>query len=468
MPRSGPAWLAVAAFASLACTVANTKYCANGGVTKTCPTDAGSSKDADARPTEGGDSRDGGEAGDTSIDLTPEAKPACTIDGDCAADGGVLLACDKSGTEAKCVQCVEAKHCTDPKKPACDIKVHQCVECVGTGTECTADSKKSVCNVAAQQCVECIDDTKCTGTKPICDAAQKSCRSCAADAECKDAPGICVDFDGHCATNGQVVFLDRGGTCDPLQSKYCTAASAVAALTAQKPILLISGAMAVGALDLSGAAPDPVLIVGKAGTSVGAGSGDNAGVRIAGVRKAWVRDLKISGGTVGVLADQGSELHLTRCTIVGNMAGGILTNGASFDITNTIVAGNDQGDPMGGVVWAGVRLGDLPTGGKSRFENNTVVDNKQVGISCETPYDVTTNILHGNVGGESVNCGAAACCGAGNPDPKIDASYHLQVGSPCIDKIDATTLSLTIDIQGQPRPVPPAGKLDCGADEYVQ
>jgi hypothetical protein len=466
MPRSGPAWLAVAAFASLACTVANTKYCANGGVTKTCPTDAGSSKDADARPTEGGDSRDGGEAGDTSIDLTSEAKPACTIDGDCAADGGVLLACDKSGTEAKCVQCVETKHCTDPKKPACDTKVHQCVECVGTGTECTADSKKSVCNVAAQQCVECIDDTKCTGTKPICDAKLKVCRSCAADTECKDTLGICVDFDGHCATAGEVVTL-QGGACTPTASLFCAGSDAVNALSAAHPILLVRGPDAVGTLAPPTSSPDAVLILGRMNATVSAGAGDAAGIHVPAAHKVWVRDLAISGGTAGLVAEAGAELHVTRCVVTNNGKGGIKTIDSSFDITNTIIAGNMSGTDVGGVVWGGVRLGDVPQGGTGRFENNTVVDNKLIGISCKSAHDVSTDIVHGNVGGDTANCTGTICCGAGDPDPKLDASYHLQAGSPCIDKIDAAAMSLTIDIQGQPRPGLPAGKLDCGADEYV-
>jgi hypothetical protein len=448
------------------CTKVNPRFCGD-HVKHDCEMPkADAAVDSHPDATETGDVGETG--GDVVVEAGPESKPpVCVTDNECSADAGTP-ACSSADGGAMCVQCTDSKkHCADPQKPVCDQTAQKCVECVGTGTECTADAAKSVCNVATQSCVECINNTKCTGTKPICDMTQKACRACTADSECKDiGPGICVDFDGHCATNAEVVFLDRGGACDSTQSQYCVSGLAVTALTGAKPILLISGAMPVAAIDISGAAPNPVLIVGRGGASVGAGSGDIAGVRIDGVRKAWVRDLKISGGTVGVLADAGADLRLTRCTIVGNGAGGIRTIGASFVITNTIVAANSQGEGSGGVSWAGVRLGDPPVGGSGRFENNTVVDNTQVGIACSTVYDITTDIVHGNTGGESVNCSAANCCGAGDPDPKLDASYHLMSGSPCIDKIDATATSLTIDIQGQPRPAPP-GKLDCGADELV-
>ncbi len=127
--------------------------------------------------------------------------------------------------------------------------------------------------------------------------------------------------------------------------------------------------------------PSP-LVVGQGGATIGAGSGDTAGVHVVGPSTFWVRDLKISGGTVGVVADMGAELHLTRCVVTRNDKGGIKTINSSFDITNTIIAANAQGDATGGINWAGARLGDVPTGGISRFENNTVVDNLQVGVSC--------------------------------------------------------------------------------------
>ena len=155
--------------------------------------------------------------------------------------------------------------------------------------------------------------------------------------------------------------------------------------------------------------------------------------------------------------------------MVDNKAGGIKTVGSTFDITNTIIARNGLGTDSGGVEFGGVRLGALPDGsGPPRFANNTVVDNMFIGISCQLPYDVSTNIFYRNVGGGAFGCMTAAeCCGSMNPDPKLDASYHLMTGSPCIDKLGETGNMLVGDIDGQTRPWPAGGKLDCGADEFT-
>jgi len=471
--------IAMSAFASAACTKTNTNYCSEAGAKLdfSCAAlrDATIANDANAGDTvdagDGTDAADAGDATDTAREVASEVKPpACVTDDQCAAgaDAGTP-ACGTSDGGAACVQCTDSKkHCTDPKRPVCDTAAQKCVECIGSGTECTADATKSVCNKATQSCVECLDNTKCSGTTPICDPAKNTCRACTADAECKGiGPAICVDYDGHCATAGEVVTLAGGATCMATGTLFCKASDAVASLSLMHPILLVKGPDAVGAIDPPMGTAPMLLIVGQGAALVGAGSGDTAGIHLAGASKFWVRDLKISGGTVGVAAEQSAELHLTRCVVTQNGKGGIKTIDSSFDITNTIVAANGGGTDVGGVAWGGVRLGDVPQSGMSKFVNNTVVDNMSIGLSCKDPYDASTNIVHGNLGGETINCTGAACCGAGDPDPKLDASYHLMSGSPCIDQIDATTMSLTIDIQGQPRPVPPNGRLDCGADEFV-
>jgi hypothetical protein len=443
----GAIGLLALALMALGCTAPNPGYCSDAGKTHRC-SDAGTSKDA-APETNTGDGRDAKDGpADGAVDRPMEPTPICTTDDQCPADGGRLACLTGDAGAPMCVECTDSmKHCKDAKKPACDTKAHVCVECVDNTT--------------------CVTDK----VKPICDATNL-CRACRSDGECKDiGPGICVDWDGHCATAAEVVLLERNAVdCDPASSKFCTSASlAVAALTTQKPILLISGTTPVSTLEISAGVPAQILIVGRGGASIGAGPGDTAGVHVSGVRKAYVRDIKISGGTVGVLAEQGADLRLTRCTIVQNMAGGIQTRGASYDITNTIIASNDQGDATGGLVWAGARLGTVPAGGMTRFENNTVAANKATGVVCEATQQVKGTIVYGNAGvAQTAGCAPDdLCCGGANTDPKLDAAYHLMMGSPCIDKITATAMSVTVDIQGQPRPPPSMGRLDCGADEYL-
>jgi hypothetical protein len=465
------------AFVALGCKEPNPDYCADASAyRKSCSEYDAALHDMKAEKIDGGDAADATdvadatEAGDTlkdAVEAPAEKKPFCTVDGgECAAmaDGGLLLACDTSGAQPKCVECVDSTSCKDTKKPVCDTTAHRCVECVGTGTECKFDAARTACDMAAQKCVECVDDSKCGGTKPVCDKNQKACRACAADAECKTAPGICVDYDGHCALAAEVVTLQGGAACVPAGALFCKASLASAAISSTTPILLVQGPDPVGAIEPTAGAATRVLIVGKGNATVGAGTGDTAGIHLQGATEYWVRDLTVSGGTLGLWVDGAKVAHINRCTVTNNGQGGIKTTTAGFDITNTIIANNMARTDAGGVVWAGARLGDVPTGAPSRFANNTVVGNKQIGVSCQTPYDTSTNIIHGN-NGDIGSCSGAPCCGATDPDPKLDAAYHLTTGSPCIDKLDPPAMSVGADIQGQARPNGP--KLDCGADEYV-
>jgi hypothetical protein len=262
------------------------------------------------------------------------------------------------------------------------------------------------------------------------------------------------------------VTLQGGAGCAPAAPLYCKASDASNAITSSRKILLVKGPDPVGAIDPPMGVADRVLIVGKMGANVNVGSGDPAGIRLSGAAtEYWVRDIAVSGGSTGIVVDAAKLAHINRCTVTANGKGGIKTINSGFDITNTIVANNMAGSDTGGVGFGGARLGDVPVGGMARFENNTVVGNQQYGVSCKTSQDISTSIVYGNVGGESIGCTGAACCGAG--DPMVDATtYRLKLGSPCIDKLTATAMSVTTDLDGAPRPTVPAGKLDCGADEY--
>jgi hypothetical protein len=472
--------VALALVAAAGCKVTNQDYCedaeAGPPFYKSCSKYRASldakleaPKAADAH--DAGDVADAAEAGDAveagdAIDAPVEKKPFCTPDGgECAAmaDGGAALVCDTSGAALRCVECVVSTDCKGGK-PVCDTKVNKCVECVGTGTECPAGAfpGKPVCDVPNQKCVVCLDNSQCTGKTPICDKAKKECRPCAADSECTAAPGICVDWDGHCAQATEVVTLQGGAGCVSAAPNYCKASDAVAALSATRNILVVKGSDAVAAIDPPVGAAAKVLIVGQGKPLVAAGGGDPAGVHLTGAAEFYVRDLKISGGTVGIAADGAQMVHINRCTVTGNGKGGILLSSSSYDVTNTVIADNMAGlDPTVGAGFGGARLNDPPAGGTARFENNTVVNNKLIGISCRSLRDVSTNVVFGNVGGDAPGCLGPPCCGTG--DPMLDATYHLTAGSPCIDKLTPTNMSVTTDIDGGKRPN--GAKLDCGADE---
>jgi hypothetical protein len=334
--------------------------------------------------------------------------------------------------------------------------------------DCNPAAGAAICDEERARCVGCLDDSNCGTTKPICDKELKVCRQCRADSECQGGgPGICVDWDGHCAGIAEVVVLQGGAGCVPLENGFCKAADAVAALTKDRDILLIRGPEAVAHIDPPVTAPTRFLIVGRSDANVGAGVGDQQGILAPAGHSVWVRDLLVSGGTLGIFAEPSSEVHLRRCHIVKNRRGGIKTLGAAFEITNSIVAENTGGMDDNQVAFGGIRLGAVPPGGLASFENNTVVNNDDVGVSCATPYDLNASIVRGNRYAEMAGCVLTSCCGRLDPDPVLDANFHLEAGSPCIDKVSATQSSVPFDIDGDLRPFPAAGKLDCGADEFV-
>jgi hypothetical protein len=468
----------------LACTKTNPDYCAEAGAySYSCSAarDAAAhdhhevSPSGDATDTESSDVADASDGGaDVLTDAgdTAERRPVCSSDPECAimGDGGTP-ACDMSDGGARCVECLADTHCP-AAKPVCDMVNQKCVECTGLSSNDCKGKSVSVCDKDTKTCVECLDDTKCTAsaTKPICDMKTFSCRPCALDSECTAAPGICVDWDGHCASPPEVVTLEGGASCVPSTGVYCRPNEAVAARP-PNGVIVVKGPDPVGMIEFfQGSAGDKMLIVGRSGGLVAAGGGDLAGLHLGGVSKFYVRDLKVSGGTIGMLADGSGEAHITRCVVLLNPKGGIKISGPSFDITNNIVSGNGMGTDVGGVAWGGVRLGPIPAGGFARFDNNTVINNASIGVSCTNPlYDLSTSIVHGNSGGDNGGCAGVSCCGANNPDPKIDpTTLHLMSGSPCIGQIPATNSTVTVDIDLQPRPTPPTTvKLDCGADQFM-
>jgi hypothetical protein len=54
----------------------------------------------------------------------------------------------------------------------------------------------------------------------------------------------------------------------------------------------------------------------------------------------YIRDLTVTGGSPGITADSGNILRLDHVSVSNNTAGGILLNGAGFEITDTTVNNN--------------------------------------------------------------------------------------------------------------------------------
>lgn len=461
---AGSVLAAVLFLGTVGCTVTNP----HGGV----PKDAGS---MEARVDGGSDAAEtadlGGEAGrDATVEVGPEAPVGCLSDNDCRNDPGGP-ACDLASH--LCVQCVTGGDCrNDPAGAACDIGRHVCVECV-IDQDCRGDGGPSVCDTTAHACVGCLPaDDPCDGTTPICDETAKACRACRGDSECTGGPHVCVG-DGHCATDAETVYVQKtSSTCTSggqgtAATPFCSTVDAVAQL-ATKSVIVVRGTLPVGGFDVKtlpvGSPSAPVLIVGQSGAMLAPGGNEPAGVHVSGTFDVTVRDLRITGSSVGIWAEMGARVHVNRCVVNDNVGGGILIDGASYDITNTIIAHNAAVSNSGGcIAWSGFCVqGTAPAGAPaSRFLNDTVASNLGPGVVCLGNQSLTGSVLLGNGQPEIAGCNVAPCCGGGTVT--LTSTYHLPASSPCADRLDPA-MSVPDDVDGQARPV---GALsDCGADEY--
>jgi hypothetical protein len=193
----------------------------------------------------------------------------------------------------------------------------------------------------------------------------------------------------------------------------------------------------------------PVAVVGKNGAVISPGAGK--GLFVTAGSTVRVRALTVTGapGSLGVQADAGAELHMDRCLIQNNPLGGILINGAGYDIQNTIVAGN------GGTTGFGFRVRSPLTLATFRF--NTVVGNP-VAVECD--QNMMGNIDSSIVVGPIVNCSPNGLVTA-EPAFQSTRPYHLSMSIGCPGGNPSSFPAY--DFDGDPRSSP----VDCGADQLV-
>jgi hypothetical protein len=118
------------------------------------------------------------------------------------------------------------------------------------------------------------------------------------------------------------------------------------------------------------------------------------------------------------VVDPGATLILDSVTVTGNSGGGILLDGAAFNITNTAVTNNGPGDLMG-TTWGGVRVQGSSSAGPRNLNLVTIQNNGGPGISCTAAVQGMGVLATGNSAVDIsptcviTSCGtASAACGA--------------------------------------------------------
>ena len=83
---------------------------------------------------------------------------------------------------------------------------------------------------------------------------------------------------------------------------------------------------------------------------------------------------------------------------VTQSTGGILIDGAAFDLRNIDVSGNDVGD-FGLTKWGGILVNNPAS--PAMMRDVSITNNAQIGLVCSTTIDIDgTVIANNNVGGD--------------------------------------------------------------------
>jgi hypothetical protein len=231
--------------------------------------------------------------------------------------------------------------------------------------------------------------------------------------------------DGRCAAESETIYVQKGGACAPgagtSSAPLCRPDDAMGALTASRRVVIIRGAVDGFSWSLNGG---QVTVVGQpAGAIAGTiAAGVSPGVTVSG-GDLYIRNLSVACvpdiSDRGVVAQSGAVLRLNGVTVKNCAKGGVLVDGAAFEIKNAVITANGPAD-NGGLVWGGMRFQGVPIGGPARLEMVTIKDNKQVGVSCSAAISGTGVHASGNTGGVEITstCGLMPCsppgatCGA--------------------------------------------------------
>jgi hypothetical protein len=217
--------------------------------------------------------------------------------------------------------------------------------------------------------------------------------------------------DGRCASSTETIIVTSTSANLP-----------ATAVPSGVRLVVIRGSVS-GTIAWTLPASPQMSIVGQT-TGTLTGNGTAATLHVS-AGDLYIRGLTITGGSPGIWADTSDILRLDHVTVSNNTAGGILLDGAGFDIKNTTVNGN--GANITGSVFGGILIQNPPTSTTipKSLALSTISGNLAIGVSCSTGTaslltNIPTTVLASSntTGDITGTCGFTSCtpasatCGA--------------------------------------------------------
>jgi hypothetical protein len=351
----------------------------------------------------------------------------------CSARSDSKPACATSGPQSgQCVECAGDTDCKDVAKSFC--VANTCGGCqTAAATACSArSSSKPMCATSGAQsgqCVACLTSIDCTvPSTPICNTSANTCGACTDDSQCVaklgSDPGVCMAHqDGRCATGAETLYVasvtgcaSSGSTGGAVSQPFCGLQAAVTLMgsnTSKRLIVLRSDADPVSVANAT-----QVSLVAQNAATIHT-SVASPGIALSGTGNLYARDLTVvgsAGTNAGISAGPGTTLRLERVKVLDNGGGGILLDGAAFDLNDVLVSGNGTGID-GSTTWSGIYIKALPNAGAAAKLNFvSIVDNGNTGLNCSFALPAAagsngTVYASGNGGGVNVIplCAITAC-----------------------------------------------------------
>jgi hypothetical protein len=185
--------------------------------------------------------------------------------------------------------------------------------------------------------------------------------------------------------------------------------AALALVTAERPLVVVRGKIYAGDETIFSSSDtlmasvvgQRTAVLTKMGTVIALTSGS-----------FYFRGLTLDSAFGAGIVATGGTLRLDDITVTGCPLGGILLDGAAFDIRNTRVTNNGDSGGSGG---NGIEVRQVPAKGPKVLTNVTSTDNYPSNLACNGVIMGAAVLAPGVI---PANCGIASC---GTPGPTCGA-----------------------------------------------